>query len=195
LQKIASYLQKEEPEVLIPDQEIIETIPISDRLDELQVTIPVMPEITPDKPVPLNIEPVTEHVVPNTGKYAITGKSKEYLIKGNAFFNEKKYAEAIDFFDISLQLESENCITWNNKGLALARDGKYDEALICYEKALQIDPDDYVYLNNKGNALYNKGDIKSAIKIFGLAFEKNPDNMTSIRGMELCIKSLKKTMK
>ena len=169
------------------------TISTSGRKEELQVPIPV--EAATEKPVPFNIDTGTEPLKPDPGKNAVTGKSKEYLIKGNAFFNEKKYAEAIDFFDISLQLESNNCITWNNKGLALAREGKYDEALICYEKALEIDPDDYVYLNNKGNALYNKGDIRYAIKIFGLAFEKNPENMTSIRGMELCIKSLKNSMK
>jgi tetratricopeptide (TPR) repeat protein len=173
LQKIASSLQKEEPEVIIP----------------------VLSDHATEKHVPFNNDPVTEPVLPKTGKYAITGKSKEYLIKGNAFFNEKKYAQAIDFFDISLQLESENCITWNNKGLALARDRKYDEALICYEKALEIDPNDHVYLNNKANALYNQGDFKTALRTFGLAFEKNPENMTSIRGMELCIKSLKKILK
>ena len=173
----------------------METLPNSDKQEELQVPIPVLSETAPEKVVPLNINQGNESFIPDSGKYVVTGKSKEYLIKGNAFFNEKKYAQAIDFFDISLQLESENCITWNNKGLALAREGKYDEALICYEKALVIDPDDYVYLNNKGNALYKQGDIKSALKTFGLAFEKNPENMTSIRGIELCIKSLKKTMK
>jgi tetratricopeptide (TPR) repeat protein len=203
LQKLASTLQKEK---VIPELEIPETINIIERQEEFQapmkifseeskVPYPVITENIPEKPSSQKMDPVLEPLKPDSENYVNMGKSKEYLIKGNAFFKEKKYAEAIDFFDISLQLEPENSISWNNKGLALARVGKYDEALICYEKALEIYPNDFLFLNNKGNALYKYGDIKRALKTFGVAFEKNPENMTSIKGMELCIKSLKKTMK
>jgi len=58
-----------------------------------------------------------------------------------------------------------------------------------------LDTTDLNSSTRKRPSLYNKGDIRYAIKIFGLAFEKNPENMTSISGMELCIKSLKNSMK
>jgi len=90
-------------------------------------------------------------------------------------------------------IDPENTIAWNNKGIALAKSGKIDEAVICYDKALNIDPDDYVYLNNKGNALYKKGNIRDALKSYQMVFELNPESQIAIRGMEMCLGSLKKS--
>jgi tetratricopeptide (TPR) repeat protein len=98
-----------------------------------------------------------------------------------------------DSFNKSLQIDPENNIAWNNKGLALAKSGKIDEAIICYDTALQIDPKDHVPLNNKGSALYKKGNIEEAMKSYELAFELNPESKTAKGGMEMCMKSLNKS--
>ena len=127
--------------------------------------------------------------------HEIPEESKDYLIKGNSYFSKRKYIQAIDYFDISIRIDAQNSIAWNNKGLALAKLDKIDEALACYEKALEITPDDHVFLINKGNILYKKGNPGDALKAFQLAYELNPQSNNAIKGMELCLKSLKKSMK
>ncbi len=127
--------------------------------------------------------------------HEIPEESKNYLVKGNSYFSKRKYIQAIDYFDISIRIDAQNSIAWNNKGLALAKLGKIDEALTCYEKALEITPDDHVFLINKGNILYKKGNPKDSFKAFQLAYELNPQSNNAIKGLELCLKSLKKSMK
>ena len=141
--------------------------------------------------------PISEIEVNNKEiqKHEIQEESKDYLIKGNSFFSKRKYDQAIDYFDISLRIDGQNNIAWNNKGLALARMGKIDESLACYEKALEITPEDHVFLINKGNILYKKGNYREAFKAFESAFELAPDSNNAIKGMELCLKSLKKSLK
>ncbi|NJD53380.1 MAG: tetratricopeptide repeat protein [Candidatus Methanoperedens sp.] len=141
---------------------------------------------------------VSEPVVPvkrEITDHEISAESKDYLVKGNSYFSKRKYIQAIDYFDISIRTDAQNSIAWNNKGLALARLGKIDEALTCYEKALEITPDDHVFLINKGNILYKKGNPKDSFKAFQLAYELNPQSNNAIKGLELCLQSLKKSMK
>jgi tetratricopeptide (TPR) repeat protein len=131
--------------------------------------------------------------MPESREQEIAKKSMEHMVMGNTMYSMGKYKDAIDSFNESLQIEPGNNIAWNNKGLALAKSGKIDEAIACYDKALQIEPNDHVILNNKGNALYKKGNIKEALKSYEAAFELNPESKTAIKGMEMCLESLKKS--
>ncbi len=122
-------------------------------------------------------------------------QSMGYVVSGNELFSMKKYEEAIKSFDKSLQIDPGNNTAWNNKGMALAKSGKFAEAIHCYDKALEINPDDHVVLNNKGSALYKNGCVKEAMECYESALDLNTESGTAIKGMEMCLKNLKKSMK
>ena len=64
-----------------------------------------------------------------------------------------RYDEAIQYYDKALQIDPNDTVALNNKGVALSDLDRYDEAIQNYDKALQIDPNYTDALNNKGNAL------------------------------------------
>src|SRR5829696_3971712 len=86
------------------------------------------------------------------------------LETANILFNQKKYDEAIPYFDKALQVEPNYTDALVNKGGALNNLGKYDEAIQSYDKALQIDPNFTRALINKGNALSDLGRYDEAIQ-------------------------------
>jgi|SRR5659263_64076 len=175
LQKIALSIPKEEKE-----------------FGEMQIYTKIEPEKIGADEVLDSIKNLYEPVIEN--KAEISEESKDYLVKGNSYFSKRKYIQAIDYFDMSIRVGEQNSIAWNNKGLALARLGKIDEALACYAKALEITPNDHVFLINKGNLLYKKENPEDAFKAFQLAYELNPQSNNAIKGMEFCLKSLKKSI-
>ena len=55
--------------------------------------------------------------------------------KGNALLNQGKYAEAIQYCDKALAIDSNNKYVLYNKGNALLNQGKYAEAIQYYEQS------------------------------------------------------------
>ncbi len=181
----------EQPAILKPEVSEMKTdlIRVESEFKETeQVELPVIESVKEAKPE-------TSVEKPDLKGGEISKESLEHLVTGNTLYSMGKYEEAIDSFDKSLQTDPGNATVWNNKGLALTRSGKFDDAVICYDKAIQIDPNDYVFFNNKGNTLYKKGTIKEAMESYESAFKLNPESRTAKKGIEMCLKSLKKSGK
>jgi len=169
LEEISVFIQPEQaaaPEVTEPPSQPEIIKPVGTVFE----TSSIQPENVISVKVESQENPISEIEVNNREipKHEIQEESKDYLIKGNSFFSKRKYDQAIDYFDISLRIDGQNSIAWNNKGLALARMEKIDESLACYEKALEITPEDHVFLINKGNILYKKRDYREAFKLLNL---------------------------
>ncbi len=79
--------------------------------------------------------------------------SYEYLNKGNELFIAKKYQEAIQFYNKSIQLNPNYSAAYKNKGVVLAYSKKFKEAIQCYDKAIELKPTDSDVYKNKGAAL------------------------------------------
>jgi len=62
--------------------------------------------------------------------------------RAHYFYNLGKYEEALANLNWSLELEPDNHITLNNRGLTYAKLERYDEALADYNRALELRPDD-----------------------------------------------------
>ena len=122
-------------------------------------------------------------------------RANGYLVMGNTVYSMGKYEEAIDSFNKALQIDPENSIAWNNKGLAFVKMGDVNEAINCYDNALKINPRDPVFLTNKGNALYKTGDFNKALECYKSAITLNPDSKKAKKGLELCSLTLKKSTK
>jgi tetratricopeptide (TPR) repeat protein len=84
-------------------------------------------------------------------------------------------AQAIEYYEQSLQLNPDNAETHCNWGAALAAEGKFDEAIQQYERALQLKPDFVQALNDSGNALVAQGRLAAAIQQYERALQINPD--------------------
>lgn len=62
--------------------------------------------------------------------------------KGQNFFENGQYLEAIECYEQALLLNPKDPDIWNSKGSILRVMGRYNEAIDCFNKSLQIDPRD-----------------------------------------------------
>ena len=113
--------------------------------------------------------------------------TKEYLEKGNLFYDKRKFEEAIIQYDKIIK-DVNYLSALSNKGNALSDLGKYDKAIECYDKVLEVDPNDVRAYYNKGNALSYLGKYDKAIECYDKALELDPNyvNVLVNKGNALC---------
>ncbi len=73
--------------------------------------------------------------------------------------NLKRYEEAIQFFDKSIELDSSFSIIYVNKGVCLYCLNKFEESIVCFDRAIELNPNLSTAYNNKANALVNLKDF------------------------------------
>lgn len=78
--------------------------------------------------------------------------------KGEICFEFKKYKNAVDCYERSIELDPSNPIVWNNKGKTHYIMNQFREANECYNNAIQLDP---LY----EDAWFNKGKALEKLKI------------------------------
>jgi len=86
---------------------------------------------------------------------------------------ERRFGEAIKFYDKFIEINSNDSKAWYDKGVALYELGVYKKAIKCYDKAIEINPDDSDAWNDKGIVLYQLRRYKEAIKCYDKAIEIN----------------------
>lgn len=67
---------------------------------------------------------------------------EELCKKGNLFFENGEFLEAIECYEQALLLNPNDPDLWNSKGRILRSMGRYQEAVECFNKSLEIDPRD-----------------------------------------------------
>ncbi len=94
-----------------------------------------------------------------------------------ASFEGGKTEEIIKHFDISIQLQPDNFMAYNGRGMIYSKIGQYNEAIEDYNKAININPK-YYYIfkayNNIGIAYAQQGQYKEAINDFNKAIALKP---------------------
>lgn len=71
----------------------------------------------------------------------------DLLVKGQSLIAQKRYAEALHFFDRATHVEPGSQSTWFNLGHALLMLERYDEAITAIDHAIACDPDEpYSYI-------------------------------------------------
>jgi len=84
------------------------------------------------------------------------------VFKGNSFFIQGNYMQAIRYYDKALAVDRSNKVALNNIGAAFIRLGNFSQAIQYYDKALDVDPNYKEALNDKGTALLELGNYSQA---------------------------------
>ena len=106
-------------------------------------------------------------------------KVNYFFKKAFNFSEEKKYAEAVEYYDKVLSLAPEHFIAWYNKATDLTRLNKYEEAVACYSEAIKLHPTDSSYWTNKGLVLLLQREYAKAIVCFDESLKLDPLNKTA----------------
>ena len=68
---------------------------------------------------------------------------KSDLVKqGQSLMDDRKFDDALGFFEQALLLNQNDPDLWNFKGVALRSLGRYEESMECFNKSLEIEPRD-----------------------------------------------------
>lgn len=86
-----------------------------------------------------------------------------------AFFQEKKYAEALHHFDIAVEKDTQNPFRYASRAYAKAHVGDVKGAIADYQEALRLDPEDAIAWNNLGLLEEQLGYKKEAQEKFAKA--------------------------
>jgi len=80
-----------------------------------------------------------------------------YLNLGVELLDQKRVDEAIEMWQESIRLDSENASAHYNLGVAYTQQGNFDSAIAAYQQALDIDPDHAEARSNLAIAHFNRG--------------------------------------
>ena len=86
-------------------------------------------------------------------------KINSLLDEGNRLFLQKKFQQAITYYDKILDEDPKNISSLNNKGYALSKLKDFTNAMKCYEIALRIRPNDLSILINKISSFRKQGNL------------------------------------
>jgi tetratricopeptide (TPR) repeat protein len=130
------------------------------------------------------------------------------VIVANPIISEYNQRKTVDYHknelskaEKAIELNSNDAIAWNNKGVAHTYLHEYKAAVVAFEKATEIDSTNFIIFNNKGYAFDNNfyfdnvgyGNIETfdkAVLAYDQAIVLNPQNSTSwcLKGWALYFK-------
>ncbi len=109
-------------------------------------------------------------------------KASIYSDRGVARWRLKQDKEAVDDFNLSIQLSPENATVYNNRGNALMDLGHPDEAVKDFDRAIALSPNYGAAYNNRGNAHTALGQYEPAFQDFRKAVELMPASSVPFNG-------------
>lgn len=111
-----------------------------------------------------------------TGR-ALTMKAGEKLnISSDKEDRVRYFEEAIDAYDMAIEVDPKYVTAWKNKGNVLYSLGRYNESLEALNKAIEIVPEYGLAWYSKGLTLYELGRYEEAAQAYDKALETFPDN-------------------
>ncbi len=105
-----------------------------------------------------------------------------YSDRGVAKWRLGQTKEAIEDFNKSIELSSENATVYNNRGNALMDLGHADEAVKDFDRAIALSPNYGPAYNNRGNARVALGQYNLAFQDFRKAVERMPQSPVPFNG-------------
>jgi tetratricopeptide (TPR) repeat protein len=100
--------------------------------------------------------------------------AEEHFERGNAYFKQGKYKEAIEEYEKALKVQPKDYPAWINMGLAYRRLSEPNKAIECYQKALEINPEIAEAWVGIGCAYGGLGEFNKAIECYQNALKINP---------------------
>ncbi len=109
---------------------------------------------------------------------ALTEELRQELQKGNTFYDEEKYQEAMQVYHTILEKFPEAFILYRNIGNCYFRLENYEKAEEFYLKVLEKEPDDHEAMLGVGNTYANRDQNDKALEWYNkIDFEKISDPM------------------
>jgi tetratricopeptide (TPR) repeat protein len=115
-----------------------------------------------------------------------------YLLKGNAWLDQGKFADAEQMYRKAISLNTTNPQPHIQLGLALEGQGRFEEAIKQFQRVLAIDPKSAEAYNNIGAALVRKAALTKAtpdkaIAAYRRAIEVDPSYALSYNNLGLVL--------
>ncbi len=110
-------------------------------------------------------------------------ESDDYVNIGLAHSKLKMQEKAIEFYDLSLQLNPDNKISLNNKGYSLMSLDRFEESIPLFDKAIEIDSAFDNPHNNRGYAKYKMGKETEGLHDIRHALQLNEKNAYAHRNL------------
>ncbi len=167
---------------------------ITDDLGQEQLLRKVLP-VWEDMPPPSSVPA-------RSGMFdKLLGKAKTSHKEGlRLYFREKKYAEAISFFDRAIESDPAMAYAWNDRGLCLRELGKDEEALRNFDTAVELMPAEEELQFTRAEMLRNigimrgqKNAIEAAVNGFNKVLAINPYHAEAWNSLGICMKELGKS--
>lgn len=108
----------------------------------------------------------------------VTGKPKAYATwyLGDSLLKKRDYEGALAAFNKALELDPDNAVILNSRGLAYFNKGDEERALADYDLALQKRPNYPAPFNNRGLIFLRRGELQRAYDEFNIALSLNSAN-------------------
>jgi tetratricopeptide (TPR) repeat protein len=110
-----------------------------------------------------------------------------FNLKGSDFDNLHRYNDAINYYNKTLAIDSNNVDALNNIGIDLNNMHRYNESITYLDKVLSIDPKNDLALINKASDLLNMHRYNESITYLDRALAVDPKNRVSLtdKGIDL----------
>jgi tetratricopeptide (TPR) repeat protein len=117
------------------------------------------------------------------GKEQKRKKAESHKEKGDDYFNEGSYQEAVQKYSAAVEKDPEYDKAHYALGCTYYRLGDYNNAIIFFKNALTIDSNNSRYYYELGRAYLGKRSLASAIESFFKALELAPSDHMSLFGI------------
>ncbi len=106
----------------------------------------------------------------------LLGRTREQCLEdGDELCKQQRYPEAVAAYTLALQLDPNDALAYNNRGLAYRFLQDYHKALADYNRAIELNPDSASQYNNRGYAYQLQQDYRAAIADYDCALALKPD--------------------
>jgi len=106
--------------------------------------------------------------------------AKTAFLRGNFYYNQGKYNEALANYNWVLELRPDDPATLNNRGLTYSHLERYEEALADFNRSLELRPDDPDTLTNRGIAYGELEGYEESLTDFNRSLEFKPDDSATL---------------
>ncbi|MBD2503090.1 tetratricopeptide repeat protein [Anabaena azotica] len=119
-------------------------------------------------------EPQPEELTDETKQLEV--RFDECIAQGDNLFSQKRYEEAIAYYEQAVKIQANDAVAWFKLGLTLAKLKRFKDAIKSYNQAIKIQPDYHQAWCDLGVAFGNIRRHKEAFAAFDKATQVKPDD-------------------
>jgi stress-induced-phosphoprotein 1 len=112
----------------------------------------------------------------DTKAYVDPQKAKEEKEKGNEYFKNADYPNAIKFYSEAMKRDPTDYVLYSNRAACFTKLGEYLEGMKDCDKCLEINPNFAKAYSRKGLLYYMKKDYAKAIEVYERGLKLEPEN-------------------